>query len=170
MTELKLSPLDFIDTESRSSLVRLGTDDCKKSASMWDPHNKPPSTKEVFCTFLEVVFGEIFTGLMIWGIFLANGIWAGSLGDPTMLAAVGLAGATIQILVMYPVNTFAYGQDNFSGQAFGAGDLQLCGLWLNRGFLVLTCLFVPIAFIPAFFAEDMFLAIGQNPTVAKLTA
>ena len=74
------------------------------------------------------------------------------------------------MLVTYPVNTLPYGQDTFSGQAFGAGDFHLCGQWLNRGFFIMTSVYIPLALLIAMFAESIFLSIGQPPEVASLAA
>ena len=60
-------------------------------------------------------------------------------------------------------------QDMLTSQAFGAGNLRLCGLYLNRGILILLAVFIPLALIPAIFAEKMFLACGQDPEVSRLT-
>ena len=89
--------------------------DAEENITIWSPKRAPPTISTIFFTFIKVVVGEIFSGVIIWAIYLTNGIWAGTLPDPTNLAVVGLASVTCQVLIMYPVNSFAYGQDNFTG-------------------------------------------------------
>ena len=48
--------------------------------------------------------------------------------------------------------------------------MRQCGLYLNRGALILITFFIPLAIVPAIFAEPIFLACGQDPDVARLTA
>lgn len=51
-------------------------------------------------------------------------------------------------------------QETLTSQAFGAGNLQLCGLYLNRGRFILTAFFIPLATIVMLFAENILNAIG----------
>jgi Na+-driven multidrug efflux pump len=58
-------------------------------------------------------------------------------------------------------------QETLSSQAFGMGDLKLCGQYLNRGRAVITVIFIPSALFLAFFAETILLKIGQDPSTAS---
>ena len=46
---------------------------------------------------------------------------------------------------------------------------RLCGVYLNRGRLITTIFFVPLASIPLIFGEKVLLALGQDPDVAEKT-
>ena len=48
--------------------------------------------------------------------------------------------------------------------------MRLCGLYLNRGALILITVFILLAPFPAIFAENIFLACGQDPQVSRLAA
>lgn len=45
----------------------------------------------------------------------------------------------------------------------------MCGVYLNRGRLILTLFLIPLAFIPLNFGESILIAVGQDPEVAKMT-
>jgi MATE family multidrug resistance protein len=48
--------------------------------------------------------------------------------------------------------------------------VTLCGNYLNRGLLILIVYFIPVAYAAAFYAEDIFIFIGQNPEVSHLAS
>lgn len=49
--------------------------------------------------------------------------------------------------------------DTLISQAAGAGNLELCGKYLNRGRFILCCMFVPIAILLGF-TENILIAAG----------
>lgn len=51
-------------------------------------------------------------------------------------------------------------------QSYGANNLKLCGVYLNRGRYVLCLCFIPVTLVLSQ-AENILVAIGQNPDVAK---
>lgn len=58
--------------------------------------------------------------------------------------------------------------DTLISQAGGYGNLELCGVYLNRGRFIMTCLFVPIIFFSTKM-EGVLVYLGQNPVVAMYT-
>lgn len=86
-----VSTADFSAKEfSRSS----GCTAEQEKETIWDCKAQPTTT-QIFLAYFKLVVGEIFSGCIVWGVFLANGIYAGRLGDPINLAVVGLAGASV---------------------------------------------------------------------------
>ena len=61
-------------------------------------------------------------------------------------------------------------QETLTSQAFGANDLQLCGVYYNRGVFIQIAFFIPMALFQTFFAEKLFLAMGQDEDVSAITA
>lgn len=64
---------------------------------------------------------------------------------------------------MFVLNVFIglnASQEMFTSQAFGAGNLRLCGIYLNRGRFILMAFFIPLAIGPIVWAEDFFLMTG----------
>ena len=60
------------------------------------------------------------------------------------------------------------GQDTLTSQAFGNGNLKLCGVYLNRGAFILTLVFIPLALIPSLRAEQILIQLGQDKEVSHL--
>jgi len=106
-----------------------------------------------------------FSGLLMLAI---NSVFAGR-NDPTALAAVGLGNVCSFIFVISIVTGLNSGQETLTSQAFGSGNLPLCGLYLNRGALIILVFFVPIALVPGIFAERIFLSLSQDPEVSRLS-
>jgi len=75
---------------------------------------------------------------------LFNVIVVGRMADPTILAGMGLATSIILIIVISINYGICGAQDQFTSREFGAGNLQKCGVYLNRGRLVLTAFFIPL--------------------------
>ena len=80
--------------------------------------------------------------------------------DPEKLAGVGLGTATCHLMVLSLMIGLNAAQETLTSQAFGAANLSLCGVYLNRGWFILAAFFIPLALIPACFAEKIFDAVG----------
>ena len=105
-------------------------------------------------------------------MFMSNTItliYAGRLYDSVNVAVIGLAGTTTRISmssILFGINS---AQDTLTSQAFGASNIRLCGIYLNRGSFVVTIIFLLLALTPSFFAEKIFLALKFDPDVSQLT-
>ena len=91
------------------------------------------------------------------------------MNDPVKLAAVGLCNTCCNIMVMSLLVGLNAPQETLTSQAFGAGNLQITGIYLNRGRVILTLLFIFFAIWPVLFGEDILLAIGIDAEVSQLT-
>jgi len=85
-----------------------------------------------------------------------------------MMAGVGL-GYTMQKLlglsVMYGLNQ---GLETLVSQAWGAGNRELCGVYLNRGRFLLTLIFIPFT-ISILHVKQILIALGQHSLSAQYT-
>ena len=97
-----------------------------------------------------------------------NATIAGRMNDPAKMAAIGLANVCHVILILGFMIGLNAAQETLTSQAFGFGNHRMCGNYLNRGRLILISFFIPLAVIPAIFAEKIFLAIGQDAEVSRL--
>ena len=50
-------------------------------------------------------------------------------------------------------------QETLVSQAYGMKELELCGRYLNRGFMLLVVFFIPLAVL-LIFVEDILVATG----------
>lgn len=52
-------------------------------------------------------------------------------------------------------------------QAFGSNDHQMCGVWLNRGRMINSCLMIPLSIL--FLSSGYLLkAVGQDPEISDM--
>jgi multidrug resistance protein, MATE family len=82
-----------------------------------------------------------------------------------LLAAVGMGNIAINMLGVSVFFGFNGALDTLLSQAIGAGDIQKCGVYLNRARLVNTFLF-GLVFILFCFSGKILKAVGQDPEVA----
>ncbi|KAI9024725.1 mate-domain-containing protein [Hyaloraphidium curvatum] len=88
------------------------------------------------------------------------------LGTQSLASAV-LANFYIQVFGNATAIGGASALETLCSQAFGAGHLSLLGVYLQRGILFyILFLFVPVAAL-FWFAEPVFLALGQQPDLAR---
>jgi len=117
--------------------------------------------------FFKLSFPVILSNFVGYSVLLINSAIASKLNDSASLAAVGLGNVTSWIFIVSILVGLNSGQETLTSQAYGSGNFRLCGVYLNRGALVLIAFFIPLT-LPGVFAERLFLALGQNPDVARL--
>ncbi len=78
---------------------------------------------------------------------MINIIFIGRLDDAAKLAGVGL-GTTILNMLCFSILLGMNGAlETLVSQAYGFGDIQLCGIYLNRSRLINTVVFIPLMLI-----------------------
>ena len=77
------------------------------------------------------------------------------------LAGYGLGSLTISILGLTISQIFTIGTGTFSTQAFGAGDLRLCAVYLNRSIFLNSMLFCSL-WVLTWFIKPIYKSIGQT--------
>ena len=107
---------------------------------------------------------------MMFMSFTITLIYAGHLDDSVNVAVIGLASTTTRITMGSILSGINSAQDTLTSQSYGAKNLRLCGIYLNRGSFVLFVAFLILGMIPAVFAENIFVALRFDPEVSKLTA
>ena len=122
-------------------------------ADMFHPGAPSPSTSKMLRQFAKLAIPAISTNLLNFISIIVNTVIAGHMNDPVMLAVVGLANVCQAIMVLSLLMGLNAAQETLTSQAFGHGDFKLCGIYLNRGRLILVAFFIPLAIGPAFFAE-----------------
>jgi len=128
---------------------------------------KRPQTAMMVKYFFKLSFPVILSNFVGYSVLLINSAIASKLNDSASLAAVGLGNVTSWIFIVSILVGLNSGQETLTSQAYGSGNFRLCGVYLNRGALVLIAFFIPLT-LPGVFAERLFLALGQNPDVARL--
>jgi Na+-driven multidrug efflux pump len=94
-----------------------------------------------------------------------NAIFVGQLNDPAKLAGVGMANMTLNLLAFSPLMGMNSVLETLVSQAFGSGNLYMCGVYLNRGRFLTTCFFIPVMFV-LLNTDHILIAMGQDIEVA----
>ena len=74
--------------------------------------------------------------------------------NPEILAAVGVGATITNLLVLSFLLGLNGAQEYLTSQAFGNGQLELCGVYLNRGRVILLAFAVPIVLLVFLFGEE----------------
>ena len=99
-------------------------------------------------------------------IYTINTMYAGRLGDAHKIAGLGLGTSFLECVTLCTLIGMNGAVETLVSHAFGAGHMQLCGAYLNRGRVINTAIFVPLALILCF-SKPMLIAMGQDPMVAQ---
>ena len=128
--------------------------------------NKTNSTEGLKVTnFLRIAGSMTTTCLFESLIPVSNMIFAGMLNDSILLAGVGLATTAINIFLFVPIWGMNGTVETLVSQAFGANNIHLCGVYVNRGRLINLVMFVPLAILLCF-SESILVQFGQDAQVS----
>ncbi|XBI35810.1 hypothetical protein VPH35_121446 [Triticum aestivum] len=107
-------------------------------------------------------------GLSIYAVGSVTTIFVGHLGNlPLAAASIGLS-----VFATFSLGFFlgmGSALETLCGQAFGAGQVSMLGVYLQRSWIILAV--AALLMVPFYvFAEPLLLAIGQDPAVAREAA
>ena len=91
-----------------------------------------------------------------------NLIFLGHLSDKNLIPGVGLGNNFIMFTGMMFVFGMLKAMDTLISQAKGAGNIELCGVYLNKSRMIMTFLMIPLV-IMSFYVEKFYNLIGMNP-------
>jgi Na+-driven multidrug efflux pump len=78
---------------------------------------------------------------------VTNLAFIGQLNDAAMLVGVGMGNVIINMLGLAVIYGMNMALETLVSQSYGQGNLELCGVYLNRGRFIITLCFIPIAMI-----------------------
>ena len=76
-----------------------------------------------------------------------NTVYAGKLNNAAKLAGVGLGTTLINVICVVPLLGMNGAVETLVSQAYGAREYKLCGIYLNRGRIINTIIFIPLAIL-----------------------
>ena len=88
----------------------------------------PASVGSVFFLLLETI----------------NLVFIGHLNDPVKLAAVGMGNIIINMCAVGPYVGINSSLETLVSQAYGANNMRLCGVYLQRGRVMNLVMYIPI--------------------------
>ena len=141
----------------------------KAERDIFDPEKDPPSTRAMLSLFNKITIPAVLTNLLFYATIINDNIFAGHMEDPRNLAVVGLTNTCSQIMVHLLLIGLNAAQETLTSQAYGSENLQLTGIYLNRGRVIVTVFYVFFAFWPLAFGEKIFLFLGMDAEVCRMT-
>jgi MATE family multidrug resistance protein len=95
------------------------------------------------------------------GTEITNVVFIGYLNDTALLAGVGMGNMIANLAAMSAFYGFSSAMDTLQSQAAGAGNLELCGVYLHRARVIICIIYVPILFL-LLNCKPFLLAVGQD--------
>ena len=81
------------------------------------------------------------------------------MGNNALIAGVGMASTMLNFMGWSVLLGMNSALDTLVSQSAGAGNLELCGVYLNRGRFIMTVAFVPVCLL-TFQIESIMLFLG----------
>ena len=116
---------------------------------------------------LYVSWASIITVTTMTNAFiqLVNMTAKGHLGSEKMTAGVGVGDSISTYIVQAFANGTGRALDTFATQAFGAGEMKLCGQLLNRGRVFQLAVSLPLVVLVIIFSEPLASIFSKDPDV-----
>ena len=105
--------------------------------------------------------------MLLYAPIFTSIIFAGHLDNQIELAAVGVGNATTTMLLISISLGVNLALEALHSQAFGSGNLELCGVYLNRARFIQLGFMIPFGIFLYFIVEDFLIAMGQEPEVVE---
>ena len=96
---------------------------------------------------------------------LVNTFYVGHLGDSRIMAGVGMGNMLLNVFVFATCQGLNGALESLVSQSYGFKRYEQCGIYLNRGRLIVTAVQIPI-FIFLAFSDTLLIAIGQDAQIA----
>ena len=167
LKQQKTTDISF-DRTSRSFLTPRGTAE-KAERDLFDPTKDPPSDRALLSIFSKITIPAVLTNLLFYATIISDNVFAGHMEDPKNLAVVGLTNTSSQVMVHLLLLGLNAAQETLTSQAYGSDNLLLTGIYLNRGRAIVTVFYVLFAMWPLAFGEEIFLFLGMDAEVSKMT-
>ena len=123
-----------------------------------------PTFKKCQWEIFKIGFPTIVSCLFMQLTYFINTIYAGTLNDDAKLAGLGLGTSMLECLTLYIIMGMNGALETLVAQAYGADQLVLCGVYLNRARVINTALFIPLMVI-LLFTKPILGILGQQEEV-----
>jgi MATE family multidrug resistance protein len=122
----------------------------------------------VIFAFGKLAIPNAISAMLMFIPSTVNLMIAGHLEDPALLAAVGIGVTTCALVVLSFLTGLNGAQETLTSQAFGNGEIELCGVYLNRGRLINIVFATPLLLLAYLFGEELLLLLQQDEEVSKM--
>jgi Na+-driven multidrug efflux pump len=114
-----------------------------------------PSKWTILSKFINLASLVLLSTLMNGGIMLFSNYTKGNLGDPKKTTGIGISASVCGFFIMSISLGSGSALDTFATQAYGQGDLKLCGQYLNRARVIMATLAIPMIIIVNLFGRSL---------------
>lgn len=111
------------------------------------------------------------SNMLYFMVGLTNIYFMGRFTEDVLMASVGMGNMLINVILMATCLGFNGTIETFVSQSYGANSKlsnYMCGVQFNRGRILLTILFVPIAVI-LWFSDEILVACGQDEEISRIS-
>lgn len=150
-------------SNDQSKKTNYGTNNEQNSINLFQFEDD--TTEKMYWRILHLAIPAILNNVVRMLMEVINLSMIGHLNNPAMVAGVGMGNMTINMLGLSIIVGFNSALDTLISQSAGAGKLELCGVFRNRGMFFVCLLLIPITCI-LLHSYDILVAIGQHPEVA----
>ena len=119
----------------------------------------------MFTTYILIALPAVTECIFMHLGILIITLFANNLSD-TALAGVGIGSAFNQLFCVTLLTGLNQAQQTLVSQAYGYGNLSLCGVLLNRGRIILILIFVPLTMVLSY-ADSILDALNQDAEVTQ---
>ena len=95
-----------------------------------------------------------------------NVVFVGKTNNAQMIAGIGLAKSLFEMFPACFTIGCAGALETMVSQSYGKNNFKQCGDYLNKQYILITALYIPISLI-LFFSEDILIAFNQDAAAAK---
>lgn len=122
---------------------------------------KDDTRPAMFRKIIRLAAPAILNNLVRMFMEVINLTFIGQLNNPAMVAGVGMGNMTINMIGLSVIIGFNSALDTLISQGAGAGKLELCGVFRNRGMFFVCLLFIPISAV-LYNSYEILMACGQH--------
>lgn len=142
---------------AKGEATGAGTGDEEKAAD--------PTWLQSFVLVVKLAVPPIIAMFFFMFIQLVNTYFIGHLNDSALIAGVGMGNMLINVLCFAISQGLNGALETLVSQAYGYGNFRICGVYLNRGRLIVSCLMVPIIIIFTL-SDKILVAIKQDALIS----
>ncbi|KAL3691347.1 hypothetical protein R1sor_004998 [Riccia sorocarpa] len=155
----------LLKDEDNAPYLLNGSQDSEKLAASKDEDSRRWLVEELYEQFWiagPVIPAQLFQVL----IGVVTLMFIGHMG-PLALSGSQIGATAAGAIGVHFVTGLAQGLETLSGQAYGAGEYRLSGVFLQRAIFVLTVFSIPISFV-FWNLAPILKAMGQDPTISDV--
>ena len=131
--------------------------------------NPPVKQDRPWGQILELAVPNVAANLIMYSTAVVTTLCISSLDQPDLLASFGLGNLIGNVLGLSIGVGLTSVLETLVSQSYGAGNVRLASIHLNRARIVVTAALFPCA-ICLWYTDQLLLWLGQDPTVCALAA